>query len=280
MRHQSSGLRIIAQALLWSGMSALAHGADAPSQARQRADDPIVTIDGDVATFIFHAEADRVELTLGGEPESHALTRLPEGDDWTIKLQRPGFDRAVFSYRLASSRAGRKIGGALSAQRTWRGPHAPPAPIVSDVLKGTLDVAEVASEALGTRRKLTTYIPPGHDRSRPSPVIYAADGESVREFARTLEPLITTGQVPHIILVGVHSGGYLKDLVDAKAYDPEKDLRSGVFPRFEREAIRQPRVILRQGGSRLGRAAFRRRARGTARCADLPTAAGLRSKWC
>jgi enterochelin esterase-like enzyme len=228
MRNFSSGLRSISLALVCAGLLGLANGVDPPSVKRLRAENPIVTLDGDVVTFVFHGEADRVDLTLGGEAEARALTRLPGGDAWTLKIQRAGLDRAVFSYRLIPSRAGRRTGefSLSSARGVWRGPNAPPAPKVCDELKGILDETDMASEALGSRRKVTTYVPPGHDRSRRSPVIYAADGESVKEFARVLEPLVTTGQVPLIVLVGVHSGGYLGGVAGAKEYDTGKDLRA------------------------------------------------------
>jgi enterochelin esterase-like enzyme len=225
-RYFSSGLRGISLALICAGPSGLAMGVAPPSMERQRAEDPIVTVDGDVATFVFHGEADRVDLTLGGEAEARALTRLPGGDAWTLKIQRSGLDRAVFSYRLVPSSAGRRTGEVSSTRGVWRGPNAPPAPRLCDELKGTLDETDVASEALGTRRKVTTYVPPGHDHSRRSPVIYAADGESVKEFARVLEPLVTTGQVYPVVLVGVHSGGYLGGVAGAKDYDTGKDLRA------------------------------------------------------
>src|SRR5262249_34613661 len=87
--------------------------------------------------------------------------------------------------------------------------------------------SELASVALGGRRRVTTYLPPGHDRSRPSPVVYVCDGQSVKAFARVVEPLIAAGRVPPVALVGVHDGGYLgPSPKGAHDYDGSKDLRA------------------------------------------------------
>gem|GEM_PF-1971643 len=55
-------------------------------------------------------------------------------------------------------------------------------------------------------RDLTLYLPPGHAVSGNYPVIYAADGEAVAGLAQVIEPLITAGSIPPLLIVGVHSG--------------------------------------------------------------------------
>ena len=50
-------------------------------------------------------------------------------------------------------------------------------------------------------------------------MIYAAEGESVPDFAAVLEPLIADGTVPSILLVGVHSAA-------GSSSDPSQDLRA------------------------------------------------------
>jgi hypothetical protein len=62
------------------------------------------------------------------------------------------------------------------------------------------------SAALDMERDLTLYLPPGHAVSGNYPVIYAADGEAVAGLAQVIEPLITAGSIPPLLIVGVHSG--------------------------------------------------------------------------
>ena len=62
---------------------------------------------------------------------------------------------------------------------------------------------------------------------RPSPVVYVSDGQSVREFARLVEPMVDAGRIPPVVLVGVHDGGYLGPTPKGpNDYDGGKDLRA------------------------------------------------------
>jgi enterochelin esterase-like enzyme len=73
-------------------------------------------------------------------------------------------------------------------------------------LSGTVQVERRFSAALDMERDLTLYLPPGHAVSGNCPVIYAADGEAVAGLAQVIEPLITAGSIPPLLIVGVHSG--------------------------------------------------------------------------
>ncbi len=88
-------------------------------------------------------------------------------------------------------------------------------------LKGVDKMLELESKALGEKRKIKIYLPPGHDRAKSYPVIYAADGMTNAEI---LEPLILAGKVRPIVVVGVLSGTYQGDR--AQPYDIKRDLRA------------------------------------------------------
>ena len=230
-KRPSPGLQVALSALISWGLSLSALAAGPPSAeallARLKVEGSPVWADGDVATFVFRGEADRVGVYLGGEPMPRDLTWIPGSDVWTVQFKKPRLDEAVFTYRFLSARAGRLADASAASWRTWRGPKAPPAPEVRAKLEGVLDEEELASQALGTSRKVTTYRPPGHDRSKPSPVVYMTDGQSVEDFARVLEPMVAAGRVPAVVIVGVHSGGYLGPLPKNPGdYDGKRDLRS------------------------------------------------------
>ena len=67
-----------------------------------------VWADGDTATFFYRAEAEQVNLFLGGERLK--LRRIPGSDVWTTTVRRPGLEKGVFTYSL---RPGRKDQPAL-----------------------------------------------------------------------------------------------------------------------------------------------------------------------
>lgn len=182
-----------------------------------------VWADGDVATFFYRGDADDVTLTVGGETKK--LHRLPDSDVWTLTIERPGLAKGVFTYFLIPHKKGEppfKRGQRLKPS-SWRGPDAPPAPLVAKELKGIEKTFDVPSKALGGTRKVRVYLPPSHDRTRPTSVIYAADGMLNSDV---LEPLILAGHVRPVMVIGVSSGGYLGDQSGKEPYDIKRDLRA------------------------------------------------------
>ena len=180
-----------------------------------------VWADGEKATFFFRGDAEQVFLILSGEAKP--LRRVPESDVWTISLDRPELAKGTFSYTFLPGKngdppiqPGRRLNFAV-----WTGPLAPKAPVVAKELKGVEKILDLDSKYLGEKRKFKIYLPPGHDRFRSYPVIYAADGMTNGEI---LEPLIIAGRVRPLIVVGVQSGKYQGD--PAKPYEIKKDIRA------------------------------------------------------
>ncbi len=182
-----------------------------------------VWADGDTATFFHQGEAEGVDLEFDGE--IHPLKRLPGTDVWTLAIARPGLDRAVFSYWLTPKDKDRPPAKSLGDPPIWRGPKAPRAAVEVARLKGRLNTVDVPSRRFPKGRRATVYLPPGHDPRGRTKVVYAADGEAIDWFARVLEPLIEAGRIPPVVVVGVHSGGYVGGVPDFKNYEQEKDLR-------------------------------------------------------
>jgi enterochelin esterase-like enzyme len=191
---------------------------------RQREEKVPVWADGDTATFFYRGEADQVDVLFGGD--TRPLRRIANSDVWTLAVHLPDLDRAAFSYRFIPKENHRPLKQPSGEPAVWRGPKAPPPAAEGAALQGTLQKLEIDSKALGSSRKVTVYRPPGHDPGAASRVVYAADGEAIDRFARVLEPLIAAGKVPPVVLVGVHSGGYVGGAPDLTAYDPKKDRRA------------------------------------------------------
>ena len=85
---------------------------------------------------------------------------------------------------------------------TWRGPRAAAAAPAAEPLAGTIEDHTVDSAALRAPRTVTVYRPP--EVAGPLPGCVLADGQSAHSFARVLEPAILAGEVPPVLLVGVH----------------------------------------------------------------------------
>jgi enterochelin esterase-like enzyme len=173
-----------------------------PAALRARlADRPLaVWAEDDVLHVLWQGRADEVQLAAGVQPRLWPV----EGTDglWEASLRIRDLDRAVISIAVLAWRAGEQQTGKTLGPVVWRGPLAPPArpgaPRTGTVEEHTLD-----GRALGGPRRLTVYRPPGPARRLPGCVL--ADGASVPGFADTLESAILGGQVPPVLLVGVHN---------------------------------------------------------------------------
>jgi enterochelin esterase-like enzyme len=204
-------------------LAAAAAGSDQPSvpaliERQAKAMAPLWA-DGDTLTFFHRGEAERVSVLFGGDLQQ--LRRLPDSDVWVLSLQRPRLQEAVLSYAILPHRADEDpLRGRPFAFKTWRGSKAPPAPERADPLKGVVRTVEFDSQSLVAKRRVRVYLPPDFDRARSCPTVYATDG---RDVAPVLEPLITSGKVPPLVVVAAASGGYLGG---PGGHDPKKDLRA------------------------------------------------------
>ncbi len=134
------------------------------------------------------------------------LSRIPGSRVWALALRLPGLDSAVISLAL-DVRGG--AGGSVydtTSLRVWRGPSAPPPPRERARVAGSVREDSLWSDALRAWRRVTVYLPPGvRSDGGPgrTPVVYVADGQNVRDYARVVDPLVAAGALPPVALVGV-----------------------------------------------------------------------------
>jgi enterochelin esterase-like enzyme len=121
---------------------------------------------------------------------------------WEASLRISRLDEAVISIVAVPRRAGSDQPGRMPDQLVWRGPRAAALPSVEQPA-GQLDEHTLDSAALRGPRQVTVYRPPG--AAGPLPGCILADGQSALGFAQVLEPAILAGDVPPILLVGVHN---------------------------------------------------------------------------
>ena len=192
--------------------------------------------DDDVATFFYQGEANEVVVSVGGE--RLPLQRLADSDVWRTTKAFENLAAGVFTYTFFVTHQDGETEEIGKPGFHWRGSAAPPSVEFANSLTGEIKHVELESEHLGSKRKVSVYLPPGRAESTdPMPVVYMADGRSMESFAQVLEPLILTGQLPKTVIVGVHSGGYLGEfLPDFSDYDSAKDLRAAEYlPALESE---------------------------------------------
>ena len=189
--------------------------------------------------FAFRAEPERGLLTVAARPAGETPGRAHGA--LNAALDAIGAGLYASEFRLAELQAGMLTfyltpelhsaadgeDGAFRMQY-WRGPEAPAMRIIAPEPAGTLAEHELYSQALGETRRLIVYTPPGHDPAAgPYPSVFVADGGKVAYYARQLDPLIVSGRLAPLVMIGLRSGH--DGIVDPPEEHSSSDLRNADY---------------------------------------------------
>jgi enterochelin esterase-like enzyme len=157
--------------------------------------------EADVLHVLWRGTADEVQLVGGIQLRLWPVEGAADLWEASLRIRRLG--EAVISIVGVPGPADEARPSWEPDRLVWRGPRAPAAASTAERLDGLLDEYTLDSTALRAPRQLTVYRPPG--ASGPLPGCVLADGESAGAFAHILEPAILAGDVPPVLLVGVHN---------------------------------------------------------------------------
>lgn len=178
-------------------------------------DQPVVRVEDQILTLAYRTKGEKPGLNTSVRLK---LTRQGDSDLWIAQAKSSLWDSAFFSYTV----------GKTNGQ--YRGPSAPPRLSSAQPLKGQLIKESVEMPGLSEKRDIHVYLP---KTDRPiEGVIYLADGQSCPEFAGVLEPLIESGSISPIALVGIESGKYVGQPIvngDYSKYDMSMDNRANEY---------------------------------------------------
>ena len=155
-------------------------------------------ISGDTVTFVMRAKAVTHISMVGGLRLS--LERVGNTDLWAARVHVPGMSETVISYRLLTDTT-----TVVPRRSAVRGLNAPKPPLRAMTLRGTLRYDTLNSVALGMPREIISYVPRTASAVGRYPVVYVADGVTVRDLAPMVDTLITRGDLPPMVLVGVRA---------------------------------------------------------------------------
>jgi enterochelin esterase-like enzyme len=160
--------------------------------------------EGDVLHVLWQGEADTVQLAGGVQAQLWPVEGAP--GLWEASLRVRRLDEAVISLAVSAQPGGAAEPPQAGDRVVWRGPRSPAARRAADPLRGTVTQHTLDIPALGEPRRVTVYRPPAAvARPGPLPGCVLADGQSAPRFARVLEPAILAGEVPPVLLAGVHN---------------------------------------------------------------------------
>jgi enterochelin esterase-like enzyme len=216
--------------------------------------------DGEELTMVYQGKADSVSTCCGIYTP---MRKVRDSDWWVFTAQVPRLEELVLMYGFFPTVDGKpkpQTGPFL----VWRGPKAPAQP--KEILVLRMFETSFESKFLKAKRDISVYLPLGYDPEKRDPknpirVVYMADGQSAREMAQVLEPLIREKVVPPVMIVGMHSandnnGGaeidgrgaeYLQNQNSSRYMQHEKFLLEEVIPWAEKtygaSSKREDRVV-------------------------------------
>ena len=193
--------------------------------------------------FAFHADAETGLITVAARPTQgvgQAFGALNADLDeiapglFATEFRLARLAEAMLTFYLPPMLHSAADGsGEDFRQQYWRGPDAPALRIIAPEPQGALSDHELFSQALGETRRIAVYTPPGHDPDAgPYPAVVVADGGKVEYYGRQLDPLIASGQLAPLVLIGLRSG---QDGIVGAREESSSDLRNGDYlPEFSR----------------------------------------------
>jgi enterochelin esterase-like enzyme len=160
--------------------------------------------DGDELTMVYQGKAESVSTCCGIQA---LMRKVPDTNWWVFTAQIPRLEELVLTYGFVPAING-KFGYPNGTLPVWRGPKAPVEP--KEILVLRMFETNFESKFLKAKRGISVYLPLGYDPEKRDPknpirVVYMADGQSAREMAQVLEPLIRDKVVPPVMIVGMHS---------------------------------------------------------------------------
>ncbi len=166
---------------------------------------------GDVLTFAWRSDAAGL---LPGPVFELPMWRLSDTDGIPtdlfaaqIKVER--LDEMVAGYGFWElGPDGMPVGGRRGpVDHRFRGPAAPEQlpSHEDDSLLGSLTTHSFDSASLREHRPVVVYLPPGHDPTHDTPVVYSTDGNMFAPYARRLDAAIALGHIPPVIVVAPHA---------------------------------------------------------------------------
>lgn len=187
--------------------------------------DPIFLHAGIVYITITDPSADLMIVT--GDVVS-PMRRADGSDQWVLALQIPRVEAAFFEVQFLPAYRGGRIDVENASIASFTGPDAPPLPQPADPLIGILTETTLDGWTIGI------YTPPAYDpNGAPYPVVYMTDGQSLATFAAALEPAIVAGDVPAVVLVGLHARTPTAQGDDTRAADYLPGVDAAAFAAHE-----------------------------------------------
>lgn len=178
--------------------------------SRQIAADVKVWNEGEMLTVVYQAQADAVEVVVGGA--NYPMASIGGTDFWAIVLQAPRLESGIVSYQFIITQGDQIKSDSNPSRFIWRGGRAPAAPAQAKPLQGKVTEETIQSVNLSEPRKLVVYSPPLQRKGKkPAFVVYAADGGNVHRLAPYVDHLIAAGKLPPVLLVGVNPGDRVRD---------------------------------------------------------------------
>ncbi len=156
----------------------------------------------DRLTFMFHSDAVKANLTTMIDVP---FAKQGRNGPWLGQVVVPDSEKLMMSFAFTEN----DENGWLQLQH-YRGLQAPPIPVSATPLKGQHYKYQLESKHLEATRKFEVYVP-NVEGDAPLPVLYLTDGGAFASYVGSIDWKIQNGEIQPIVVVAVHSGGYVGD---------------------------------------------------------------------
>ena len=154
--------------------------------------DHAIFAEKDLITIVSRGKTNPVQI-----PDWFRVSAKESNGVWIAQVRYANAEQSFFTYRTLEK--------GVQTPHVFRGPKSIALFPETKKLKGQIFERTIESTAFGEDRKYRVYLPPG--KSENLPAVYLGDGEC-EYFAKSLEPLITSGKVAPVALVGISAGKY------------------------------------------------------------------------
>ncbi len=158
--------------------------------------------ENDTLTFMFHSDAVEAKLT---NMIDAPFQKQGRSGPWLGQVIVPESAKLLMSYAFTENDE-----NGWDKLMRYRGPEAPPLPVSVTPILGRHIKHRLVSKHLNEQRIVEVYVPDVEPEEK-LPVVYLTDGSAMDSYVGPIDWKIRNGQLRPMIVVGIHSGGYVGD---------------------------------------------------------------------
>ena len=169
---------------------------------------------------------------------------IHDNNFWAAEIFIKDLDSALFSYNILYYKAGKrhKLMPKNGDNRfLWYGKAVGPYPEKNNKISGQILFDTVYSKSLDSKRSITLYLPPGYNKGKDYPIVYATDGEDMVDYYPYVDYLIDKKIIEPIVIVGENPNNTIVDssiMITYRAFEYTREMYEE-FPNVDKRIFKK-----------------------------------------